>query len=147
MGEFAGMFNSNGKKYEEKIKESVFLSRMQEFFSYAFKVCLLFVIFFATLYYISNKAEISEQNLQNVALEKEIRDLEARVLELNVSISSQFSLEHISEYAASELDMIYPTAARVVSINSESYVSMAHPSSVYRSEIARAIASETKSND
>ncbi len=147
MGELDKLLISETNEHEKKIKRTVFVSRTKDFLSNVLKICLLAAVFFATLDYIGNKASISEQNLRNVALENEVHDLQSRIAELNVAISSQFSLEHISEYAANELGMIYPTAARVVSLDSSGYVAIASPSSVYRSVVGGEIAIKTRSKE
>lgn len=115
---------ADDRRSERKVRRAVLKSRVKEFFSYIFWFTFLFLVFIASLFYISQKAHIHEMNQKTIELEKELADLDAKISEVNVAISSQFSLEHIYKCASEELGMIYPTEARVVVLRGDRYFTL-----------------------
>lgn len=110
----------NEKKVERVVRKKKFYERV----TLLVNLLLVFVVFNAALYLIDNKAKIYELNSKNLELEKEVADLQSRISEKNVLISSQFSLDAIYEIATKELGMVYPTASRVISLRADRYISL-----------------------
>lgn len=109
---------------DERVRRVIRRERYLSLISGLVKLAAVAVIFYAALVYIDQKAFIYEINARNIVLEKEIVNLDGKISEMNVRISSRFSLEKIYEIASTELDMIYPTASRVVSIKSSNYYTL-----------------------
>lgn len=110
----------NERKVERAVRRKKFVEKM----TLVVNLVLFIIVFGASIYHIDNKAKINELNSQNLALEKEVADLRSKINEKNVLISSQFSLESIYDIATKELGMVYPTAARVISLSSNRYFSL-----------------------
>lgn len=116
--------NSGAQNHEEEVRKVVRRYQRLSFVSWFFRFVFLVLIFYASMMFIDQKSHIYEMNMKNIELEKELNDIRSRISEVNVQISSQFSLESIYEIASKELGMIYPMASRVVSINSARYYSI-----------------------
>lgn len=115
---------SEKEENEREVGRIVRKKKFMEKMNLLMNLFLFFVLFWAAMYLIDNKAKIYELNSKNLALEKEVADLQSRISEKNVLISSQFSLETIHHIASEELGMVYPSASRVTSLNAERYFSL-----------------------
>ncbi|MDO4754154.1 MAG: hypothetical protein Q4A41_04045 [Bacillota bacterium] len=118
---------SEREEHERKVERAVRKTKLGERLTSVLNILLIVVIFGAAMVLIDHKAKIYELNSKNLALEKEVADLQSKIAEKNVEISSRFSLESIYEVASKELGMVYPTASRVVSIHSQHYYSLLNP--------------------
>lgn len=117
---------------EREVRRRIFRERMATAVNFA----LVIIVFAACIFSLDNKALIYEQNAKNLTLEKEVADLQSKISEMDVLISSQFSLETIHKIASEELGMVYPTSGRVVSVVADRYYSLDRPADGEYSVIA-----------